>query len=49
MDIKSLSTILGHKNVQTTLDLYASDDDEAKSVSMGKLADMMKEEEEQDF
>ena len=49
MDIKSLSTILGHKNVQTTLDLYASDDDEAKIVSMTKLSTMMMNEEEEDF
>lgn len=49
MDIKSLSAILGHKNVQTTLDLYASDDDDAKLLSMTKLSNMMMDEEEQDF
>ena len=49
MDIKSLSAILGHKNVQTTLDLYASDDDDAKVISITKLSNMMMDEEERDF
>ena len=49
MDFKSLSTILGHKNIQTTLDLYAADDDEAKAISMDKLSTMMLNEEEDDF
>ena len=38
MDIKSLSSILGHANTAMTLDIYASDDETAKRVAIENLS-----------
>lgn len=38
MDIKSLSSILGHSNTALTLDVYASDDEQAKQFAMSSLS-----------
>ena len=46
MDIKSLASILGHKDAKMTLNVYASDDEMAKQSNMAMLAEMLLEEEE---
>lgn len=38
MDIKSLSSILGHSSTSMTLDTYASDDEQAKRFAMSTLS-----------
>lgn len=38
MDIKSLSSILGHANTAMTLDIYASDDETAKRIAIDNLS-----------
>lgn len=37
MDIKSLSSILGHSSAAMTLDIYASDDEQAKKLAMKRF------------
>ncbi len=37
MDIKSLSSILGHSSAAMTLDIYASDDEQAKKLAMERF------------
>lgn len=49
MDIKSLSSILGHSSAAMTLDIYASDDENAKQTNMAILDAMLTNEEESDF
>ncbi|MEE0845227.1 MAG: tyrosine-type recombinase/integrase [Eggerthellaceae bacterium] len=46
MDIKSLSSILGHSSTAMTLDIYASADEHAKKSSMDKLSMFMEAEAE---
>ena len=45
MDIKSLASILGHKDAKMTLNVYASDDEVAKQSNIAMLAEMLLEEE----
>ena len=47
MDIKSLASILGHKDAKMTLNVYASDDEVAKQSNMAMLAEMLLEEEDE--
>lgn len=49
MDIKSLASILGHKDAAMTLNIYASDDENAKQANIMALAAMMEQEESSDF
>lgn len=49
MDIKSLASILGHKDASMTLNIYASDDENAKQANIMALAAMMEQEESSDF
>lgn len=49
MDIKSLSSILGHSSTAMTLDIYASDDEMAKQTGAELLQNMFKTESENDF
>ena len=49
MDIKSLASILGHKDASMTLNIYASDDENAKQANIMALAAMMEQEEGSDF
>lgn len=49
MDIKSLSSILGHSNAAMTLNIYASDDEQAKQVNIQNLSKMLAEEQDSDF
>lgn len=49
MDIKSLSSILGHANTALTLDVYASDDEQAKQYAMSNLARFFETEGENDL
>lgn len=49
MDIKSLSSILGHANTAMTLDTYASDDEQAKHLAMNSLNRLFEEQEGNDF
>lgn len=43
MDIKSLASILGHARADMTLNIYASDDEEAKRVAMRNLGALLEE------
>lgn len=38
MDVKSLASILGHARADITLNIYASDDEDAKRIAMDNLA-----------
>lgn len=49
MDIKSLSSILGHSSTAMTLDTYASDDEQAKRYAMGNLSRLFQTESENDL
>ena len=40
-DIKSVQEIMGHKNIQTTLDIYADATEEAKKESMVRLSEKL--------
>lgn len=44
MDIKSLSSILGHSSTAMTLDTYASDDEQAKRYAMSVLSGFFSDE-----
>ena len=48
-DIKSLSSILGHARADITLNIYASDDEDAKTQAMNNLAAFWTHEEENDI
>lgn len=49
MDIKSLSSILGHSSTAMTLDTYASDDEQAKVVAMSNIQSFFRVESENDL
>lgn len=49
MDIKSLSSILGHSSTAMTLDIYASSDEHAKMNAMQMLGNFMRDEEKKDL
>lgn len=49
MDVKSLQSILGHASAAMTLNVYASDDDDAKMLAMAKLSNFFDNEEEEDL
>lgn len=49
MDVKSLSSILGHSSAAMTLDIYAEADEQAKISAMGVLGSFMSDEEEDDL
>ena len=49
MDIKSLASILGHKDATMTLNIYASDDEQAKQYNIQNLAAMLQDEMDSDF
>ncbi len=49
MDIKSLSSILGHSSTAMTLDTYASDDEQAKRFAMNNLSMFFQNESENDL
>lgn len=49
MDIKSLSSILGHARADMTLNIYASDDEQAKKIAMGRMGDYLSQSEEDDL
>ena len=49
MDIKSLSSILGHSSTAMTLDTYASDDEQAKRYAMNSLSRFYQTESENDL
>ena len=49
MDIKSLSSILGHSSTAMTLDTYASDDEQAKRLAMNSLSALFQTESENDL
>lgn len=49
MDIKSLSSILGHSSTAMTLDTYASDDEQAKQLAMSNLSALFQNESENDL
>ena len=49
MDIKSLASILGHSDAAMTLNIYASDDEQAKQTNILALEAMMEQEESSDF
>lgn len=47
MDVKSLSSILGHSSAAMTLDVYASSDEEAKQCAMRAFSKMLSTEEKE--
>ncbi len=49
MDIKSLSSILGHSSTSMTLDTYASDDEQAKRFAMNALSNFFADESSSDL
>lgn len=49
MDIKSLSSILGHSSTSMTLDTYASDDEQAKRFAMNTLSSFFADESSSDL
>lgn len=49
MDIKTLSSILGHANAAMTLNTYASSDERAKYDAMQKLGELFQKESEEDI
>ena len=48
-DIKSLSSMLGHARADITLNIYASDDEDAKTQAMNNIAAFWNSEEENDL
>ena len=40
-NVKVIQEIMGHKNIQTTLDIYADATEEAKKESMGRLSEKL--------
>ena len=49
IDIKSLSSILGHEDASMTLNIYASSDEDAKAVAMEKLNAVYNREQNEDI
>lgn len=49
MDIKSLASILGHKDAAMTLNIYASDDEQAKQINIQNLGNLFAEKQDSDF
>ena len=48
-DIKSIASMLGHARADMTLNVYASDDEQAKSLAMESISAFWQTEEETDF
>ena len=48
-DIKSLSSMLGHARADITLNVYASDDEDAKTQAMNNITAFWNSEEENDL